>query len=367
VISRVADHCFWVGRYLDRAESTARLLQVTRSLAFDAEMPTEACWRPVVTVSGQFPEFSERLGGAAAGNGEVVQRYMTWAPENTVSIRNSIWGARESARSIREVLSLDIWQATNELHLWFVSEEAQKQYLHDRDEIYRHVRRSTQLSLGLVRSTMLHDTPMDILWLGVLLERIGQTARILDMHHYLLEDDGTGDGSDEPDSERARAAAGKHQIVQTALWLSLLRTCSGFEAFMRVEKGRVSGSAAVAFLLFEERFPRSLRYCIRSALALMRRIWPAPAAATAQAPVRRLAALDAWLERQQHDLQPSSIHDLLTHVVDEVRHGMSGVTAVPESVETETTAPQAPPSAPTQVQVQAQSPEPDPDPAPTQQ
>jgi len=333
LISRVADHCFWVGRYLDRAESTARLLQVTRALAFDAEMPTEACWRPVVTVSGQFPDFSERLGDAAAGNGEVVQRYMTWAPENTVSIRNSIWGARESARSIREVLSLDIWQATNELHLWFVSEEAQKQYLHDRDEIYRHVRRSTQLSLGLVRSTMLHDTPMDILWLGVLLERIGQTARILDMHHYLLEDDG-------PAESGAARDAGKHQIVQTALWLSLLRTCSGFEAFMRVEKGRVSGSAAVAFLLFEERFPRSLRYCVRSAVQLMRRIWPAPAAATAQAPLRRLAALDAWLERQQHDLQPSSIHALLTHVVDEVglvcgeaRHGMSGVMAPPDATD----------------------------------
>jgi uncharacterized alpha-E superfamily protein len=318
VISRVADHCFWVGRYLDRAESTARLLQVTRALAFDAEMPTQAVWRPVVTVSGQYPDFCERFGDASAGNGDVVQRYMTWAPENAVSMRNSIWGARESARSIREVLSLDIWQATNELYLWFVSEEAHRVFGQDRDELYRQVRRSTQLNLGLVRSTMLHDTPMDILWLGVLLERIGQTARILDMHHYLLDDDGSG----------------KHQIVQTALWLSLLRTCSGFEAFMRVHKGRVTGNEAVDFLLFEERFPRSLRYCVRSALGLMRRIWPAPASPAAQQPLRRLAALDAWLERQQDGLAASSIHELLTHVVDEtalicgeVRHGMSGTTA----------------------------------------
>ena len=135
MISRVADHCFWVGRYIERAESTARLLQVTRSLAFDAEMPTQAVWRPVVTVSGQYSEFCERFGEKAAGQGDAVQRYMTWAPENAVSIRTSIWGARESARSIREVLSLDIWQATNELYLWFVSEEAQKTYSLDRDEI----------------------------------------------------------------------------------------------------------------------------------------------------------------------------------------------------------------------------------------
>jgi uncharacterized alpha-E superfamily protein len=334
MISRVADHCFWVGRYLDRAESTARLLQVTRALAFDAEMPTQAVWRPVVTVSGQFADFCERFGDKAAGNGDSVQRYMTWAPENPVSIRTSIWGARESARSIREVLSLDIWQATNELYLWFVSEEAQKQYQHDKDEIYRQIRRQTQLSLGLVRSTMLHDTPMDILWLGVLLERIGQTARILDMHHYLLPDD-----------------SGQHQIVQTALWLSLLRTCSGFEAFMRVHKGRVTGSDAVEFLLFEERFPRSLRYCVRSAVGLMRRIWPEHLAAIGGAPLARLAALDAWLGEQQHDLLPASIHDLLTHVVDEValvcseaRHAMSGATAA--------TPPAAPEASPATAQEQ---------------
>ena len=126
-----------------------------------------------MTVSGQYPDFVARFGREAAGNGEVVQRYMTWAPENPVSIRSSIRAAREGARSIREVLSLDIWQATNELYLWFVGEEAPKQYVHDRDEVYRQIRRSTQLNLGLVRSTMLHDTPMDILWLGVLLERIG--------------------------------------------------------------------------------------------------------------------------------------------------------------------------------------------------
>jgi uncharacterized alpha-E superfamily protein len=340
MISRVADHCFWVGRYLDRAESTARLLQVTRALAFDAEMPTQAVWRPVVTVSGQYPDFVERFGDRAAGNGDAVQRYMTWATENTISIRSSIWGARESARSIREVLSLDIWQATNELYLWFMSEEAQRTYALDRDEIYRQIRRQTQLSLGLVRSTMLHDTPMDILWLGVLLERIGQTARILDMHHYLLEG-ANGNGSN-GSAGPAQDGAGKHQIVQTALWLSLLRTCSGFEAFMRVHKGRVTGHDAVEFLLFEERFPRSLRYCVRSALGLMRRIWPAELAAIGGAPLARLAALDEWLGERKRDLEAESIHELLTHVVDETalvcsdaRHAMSGATSAPE--------PEAPP------------------------
>ncbi len=316
MISRVADHCFWVGRYIERAESTARLLQVTRALAFDAELPPLHCWRPLVIVSGQYAEFTANFGADAAGNGDVVQRYMTWAPENHVSIRSSIRAAREGVRSIREVLGHEIWQATNELFLWFVGEEAASKYQQDRDEVYRNVRRSTQLCLGLVRSTMMHDTPMDFLWLGVLLERIGQTARTLDMHHHIQG-----------------AAEGQQPLLQTALWLSLLRACSGFEAFMRRQQGRVSRDAAVQFLLFEARFPRSLRYCIRSAVGLARRVAPPEAKGAMAAARTRLEALDHWLDDQESKGIPLSVHALLTHVVDqadatcgELQHGVEGAT-----------------------------------------
>ena len=316
MISRVADHCFWVGRYIERAESTSRLLQVTRALAFDAELPPLHCWRPLVIVSGQYAEFVANFGADAAGNGDVVQRYMTWAPENPVSIRNSIRSSREGVRSIREVLGHEIWQATNELFLWFVGEEAASKYQQDRDEVYRNVRRSTQLCLGLVRSTMMHDTPMDFLWLGVLLERIGQTARTLDMHHHIQG-----------------AAEGQQPLLQTALWLSLLRACSGFEAFMRRQQGRVSRDAAVQFLLFEARFPRSLRYCIRSAVGLAQRLAPPQAKGPMAAARTRLEALDRWLDDQEAKGIPLSVHALLTHVVDqagatcgELQHGVEGAT-----------------------------------------
>lgn len=317
MISRVADHCFWVGRYLDRAESTSRLLQVTRTLAFDAELPDLECWRPLVTVSGQYPDFLERFDAQAADNGEIVQKYLTWSPENPVSVRNSIRGARESARSIREVLSGDIWQSTNQLFLWFMGEEASRQYIQDRDDVYRRIRASTQLCLGLVRSTMLHDAPMDFLWLGVLLERVGQTARILDMHHHML----------------LGASEGHHQILQTALWLSLLRACSGFEAFMRRYQGRVTRKSVVSFLLLEPAFPRSLRYCARSALSVMRRIWPEHDQGVAAPAIARMEALDRWLGLHEEDSLPSSIHSLLTHVVDEVSlvcgEVMQGITGAP--------------------------------------
>ncbi len=183
------------------------------------------------------------------------------------------------------------------------------------------MRRSTQLCLGLVRSTMLHDEPLDFIWLGVLLERVGQTARMLDVHHHIQG-----------------AAEGQQPLLQTALWLSLLRACSGFEAFMQREQGRVSREAVVSFLLFEARFPRSLRYCVRSALALSRRLDATGSKGAVTAARVRLEALDRWLDSQEEEDIPLSVHALLTHLVDEasvacqeLQQGVEGATAVAAS------------------------------------
>jgi uncharacterized alpha-E superfamily protein len=142
----------------------------------------------------------------------------------------------------------------------------------------------------------MHDEPMSFLWLGVMLERAGQVARLLDMHHHTIE--------------REHA----HDIVQVALWLSLLRACSGAEEFMKQKRsGRVSARALVSFLVFEPKFPRSLRYCLQAALSTLNTIWPGP---QDDRPSRQaLVNLLAWLDEQQ--LQTSEVHELLTHFIDE--------------------------------------------------
>jgi uncharacterized alpha-E superfamily protein len=297
VISRVADHCFWFGRYVERAESSARLLQATRTLVFDADIPVTQCWQPLVIVSGEYPAFCEQFGAAAAGEGERVQEYLTWSSDGT-SLFSSVLAARECGRVIRDVLSLDAWEAVNELYHFLQEEQTRRLYREHRDELYRRVRQSTQLTLGLVRSTMLHDEPMSFLWLGAMIERANQVARLLDMHHHTIEAEGSADKA--------------HDIVQVALWLSLLRASSGAEAFMKLHRGRVSAQALISFLLFESSFPRSLHYCLRSCRAILRDIWPkAEHASTA-----RLEALIAWLE-QQRGRVGSDIHALLTHIIDE--------------------------------------------------
>ena len=137
--------------------------------------------------SGKRPTSSARFGRDALGDAELVQRYLTRDEKNPVSLGRSVAATRENARSIREVISLEVWQVLNELHVFLGSDEAEAMYERDRDALYGRVQRSTQLCLGLMRSTMLHDAPLDFVWLGVLLERIGQTARLLDVQHHALD------------------------------------------------------------------------------------------------------------------------------------------------------------------------------------
>ncbi|MCC6132910.1 MAG: alpha-E domain-containing protein [Acidobacteria bacterium] len=301
MISRVADHCFWFGRYLERTESTARMLLVTQNLALDGELSARQCWRPLIIVSGEERSFVSSHGSDAMADAEAVQGYLTWDEENYSGIKRSIEFLRENARSIREVISLEVWEVANELHLWINSPAAAAEYRNHRYGFFRHIRFVSQLCLGLLRSTMLHDAPLNFIWLGVLLERVGQTARTLDVHHHAFTE-----------IEEA------HQVVETSLWLSLLRSCSGFEPFMKRHQGSVTGEAVASFLIFEPRFPRSIRYGLHAALWRFHEIRPPaehalPGAGTEE----RLKELEHWLRAQKAGLKPAGIHDLLTHVVDE--------------------------------------------------
>ncbi|WP_437965957.1 alpha-E domain-containing protein [Sorangium sp. So ce260] len=325
MISRVADHCFWFGRYLERTESVARILAVTQNLALDAELAPQQCWLPVIIVAGQKGHFAAEHGEDAAADGELVQRYMSFDEDNPTSLRSSSSAARFNARSIREVVSLEAWETANELHLWMNSEEALEEFRSSRYAFYRRVRQLTQLCLGLTQSTMLHDTPLDFIWLGVLLERVGQTARTLDVQHHALTN------LEQPAPDRSGQAQGsvprRHRVVETALWLSLLRVCSGFEPFMKLNQGQVNPQAVAQFLLFEPRFPRSIRHCVHAAFARLCEIRP-PDSATLPGgeSLERLHLLHQWVaDRASEAFDPLSVHAALTHVVDETATICDGI------------------------------------------
>jgi uncharacterized alpha-E superfamily protein len=301
LISRVADCCLWLGRYVERSESSARVLQATLNLALDGELTPRQSWLPVIIVAGEEPAFLRRYGDSALEDGELVQHHLVWDEECPVSLCRSVSAARDNARSIREVLSPEAWESINELHLWLANPAAQKEWNAHRDGVYRRVRQATQLCLGLLRSTMLHDTALDFMWMGVLLERVGQTARLLDVHHHALV-----------------AFGPTHHVVETTVWLALLRACSGVEPFMKTHAGRVTGTEVAEFLLREERFPRSIAYCVNSAYERFCAIRPPedhdlPGGES----LERLCALREWLPSRSIRTEPGALHEILTHVVDE--------------------------------------------------
>jgi uncharacterized alpha-E superfamily protein len=295
MIARVADMCFWFGRYVERAESTARMLAATASMALDAELPAEQIWRPVIVVSGEEDAFKAAHADAYS-DGELVQRFMVWDKANGASLASSIDGARWNARSIREVLSLEAWEAINELHLWLPA--AHGQYRDHREGFYQQVRRTTQLALGLLRSTMLHDEPLDFIWLGVLLERVSQTARMLDVHHHAF---GTMAGN---------------ELVENGLWLALLRGLSGSEAYVKRSGGRIGPDGVARFLIAETAFPRSIAYCVHSAYDRLCHIRPPEEhALPGGMSLERLHVLDRWIAAREAG---ERVHEVLTHVVDEI-------------------------------------------------
>jgi len=303
LISRVADCCLWFGRYVERAESMARQLQATLSLALDGELAPRQCWQPAIVVAGEEVRFRARAGEAAFADGEAVQDALVWDEDCPVSLRRSVAAARENARAIRDVVSGDAWEVINELYIWLGSPEARREWTAHRDGFYRRVRAATQLCLGLLRSTMLHDTALDFIWLGVLLERIGQAARLLDVHHVAFAETDPA-----------------HRVVETALWLALLRAVSGLEPFMKAHAGQVTGATVARFLVSERRFPRSVAYCVRSAYERLCAIRPPsePSLPGGQS-LDRLRALDEWLRVLPPTTggDPTAMHEALTHIVGE--------------------------------------------------
>ena len=266
----------------------------------------------MIVVSGEESRFAGRIAAGdddhpAWGDGEVVQRFMVWDDDEQRVARRArsraCGGTRaRSARCCRH----EAWEAVNELHLWMRGDVAPASYAQHRDAFYQHVRRGTQLALGLLRSTMLHDEPLDFVWLGVLLERVNQTARMLDVHHHAFTQ-----------------VSRRHEVVETALWLSLLRALSGSEAYLKRAAGRVSSEGVARFLVSEPAFPRSIAYCVHSAYSRLCDIRPPDAHdLPGGVALERLRVLDTWVAaRRTEPLASTGVHDLLTHVVDEV-HGI---------------------------------------------
>lgn len=301
MISRVAGNCFWMHRYVERVENTARMLQVNGAFVLDVQLPDAQRWRPFLIVAGEQPRFDELFGAGKAHDGEVVQEYLTWDERCPSSILTALGWARENARTIRETISLEMWESLNEAWLWMKEGSARKLYQRDRHTFYNRVKDICLLFNGICHNTILNAEPFDFMRLGMLLERAGQTGRILDVKYHTF---GREQGADETAGEVAQ-------------WLALLRSCAAFDPFLKLNRP-LSGPEVAGFLILEDAFPRSVMHCLARAAEFLERIdagsYPAAGGRRALPGLSALIAyvkpltIGAILER--------GLHAELTHIID---------------------------------------------------
>lgn len=302
MISRVAENVYWLGRYVERAESTARLLRTAAGLL--ADVPDVPRWTPVLVVCGEQARFVERFGEAAQEDGDLVLRYLALDPECPASIVSSVAGARENARTTRDTVSREVWEATNRLHLWVQSDDARRAFDEDQQDFFGRVTAFGAELRGAAEGTMLRDEPLFFLQLGVALERAGQTARALDVKHHMLGPT----VSDVADTS-----------ADTVAWLATLLSCAAYEAYFKRNRGSVRGRRVARLLVLDEAFPRSVRAALDDALAALDRLRDPTRPLADHASGRRLVALRERLLGLDVDaLIAAGIHEELTAVVDGV-------------------------------------------------
>jgi uncharacterized alpha-E superfamily protein len=293
MISRVAEACFWLHRYMERAENTARLLQVHQHVSLDIELPEAELWRPALRVAGEEARYAAAHGERI--DGEAVQAFLAWDAANPASLVSSLGRARENARTIRETISLEMWQALNALWLWLGSREARRLWERDRHHFYERVKSGCWHFHGLYHTTMLFDEAYDFMRLGSLLERADHTLRLLG-------------ATWEATAARARTP---DRPTDAPRWLAALRACSGVEPFAKRTRGTLVGSVVAGFLLHDERFPRAVSHCLMRAELFLDR-----ACGDAAVGHRARAALRAyWAQVHEVDIEardfPAQVEALL--------------------------------------------------------
>lgn len=246
MLSRVADAVYWMNRYVERAENVARIVDVNLHLQLD--LPTSAAeqWAPILAVADVEAPYTAKYGPIANHEDarEKVLHFLTFDEDNPNSILACVRLARENARSVREIISSEMWEQANTFYL-MVREAASAGRLAEPHEFFTAVKQASHLFVGISYLTMTHNEAWQFGRVGRLLERADATSRILDVKTLLHLPDLTDIGS--PTDE-----------VQ---WTAILKSASAFEMYRKAH-GRIRPKQVAAFLMLDRKFPRAMKYCI---------------------------------------------------------------------------------------------------------
>ena len=292
MLSRVAESIYWMSRYIERAENVARVIDVNLNLMLDRPLGYEDQWDPLVNTTGDQEIFSKEYEGATREN---VIQFLTLDASNSNSILSCVRSARENARSIREVISSEMWEQVNRFYLMVNAEADVGWSIEELHNFFGEIKLASHLFAGITDSTLSHNEAWNFCWLGRMLERADKTTRILDVKYFILLPEVVEVGSPYDDIQ----------------WTSVLRSASALEMY-RKSYGRLFPGSIVEFLLLDPQFPRAVHYCLNTADESLHAIAGSPLGSFRNLAEQRLGQLRAELAYAQvGEIIQQGLHEFL--------------------------------------------------------
>lgn len=293
MLSRTADHLYWMARYTERAENIARMVEVNSRMSLLPQTSEEVvqAWTATLTIIGLWEAYQAKYPVISPSN---AIAFMVFDRDNPSSIYNCLRAARENARAVRGTLTSEIWETLNST--WLEMRVAGMRATVDTEvgNFFEWVKYRSHLARGVVQGTMLRDESWHFTWLGTYLERADSTARILDVKYHLLL----------PTEERAGGATEYYQ------WSALLHSVSAFETYRRVYRDLITPRRVAELLVLRDDMPRSLRRCVTQVHTHLRAVANSHSAETE----RRAGELQASLHYGRlEDIFAKGLHEYLVH------------------------------------------------------
>ena len=289
MLSRTADHLFWMARYMERAENTARMLDVNyqMSLLPQSVEAAEKGWKGLLSISELSGDYAKRHGAVTPRG---VMDYMVGDPKNGSSIRSCLMAARENARAVRGTLTTEVWETQNQTWLEFQRMVATDAFERTPSDAFEWVKFRSHLSRGVTVGTMLQDEAFHFLRIGSFLERADNTARLLDVKFHSVPHDLFGNGAgpigarmrngiaavtggDGLQSQSQSQESGNKDVeFDFYHWSAVLRSVSGFEVYRKVYRNVIRPERVAELLILRPDMPRSLAACMHEVVSNLHRV-----------------------------------------------------------------------------------------------
>ncbi len=302
MLSRTADHLFWMSRYTERAENTARLLDVNyqTSLLPQSAAVAQMGWQGLLSISELLPAYQTLYAEITPEN---VMAFMVKNEDNPSSIISCLKAARENARAVRGSLTTEVWETQNQTWLEMLRKIKLGEFEKDPGQFFEWVKFRSHLSRGVTVGTMLMDEALHFMRLGTFLERADNTARLVDVKFHAVESDFFG------------AANAQDQEYDFYHWSAILRSVSGFEIYRKVYRDVIQPERVAELLVLRSDMPRSLHACLNEVVSNLSMVSGNPSLESRRRSGKLLAELQYG---KIEEILANGLHAYLTQFLDRV-------------------------------------------------